>query len=128
MEAQAALQTFLSGALLRKRDRYLGFVAKPKTRSRFLRTIDHDLERELDGALRIAHLPVDRPIKGFRFAPPDEFGSPVSDLRQLLQSCDDSFLAVSEDGQYGVLSPETYIDDRAVYRLRGDQNHGSNSG
>ncbi len=128
MEAQAALQRFLKGALLQKHDRYLGFVAKPKSRSKFLRAIDHDLERELDGALRIANLPAGRPIKGFRFAPPDDFGSPVSDLRQLLRSSEDSFLAVSEDGQYGILSPETYIDDRAVYRLRVDRNRGSNGG
>jgi hypothetical protein len=118
LNAQVALRTFLAGALIRRRDRYLGFVAKRKNHVKFLGTIYHELERDLDKARQIAAFPAgDVPIPGYRFAPPEEFGAPVGDIREVCASSEDSFLVVSEDGQYGVHGPETYIDDRAIYHV-----------
>ncbi len=118
MDAQLALRRFLTGALERRRERYLGFVAKQKTQVKFLNAIYHELERDLDGSKKIATLPSGRsPIPGYRFAPPSDFGSPVNDLREVCRSADDSFLVVSEDGEFGVHGPESLIDGRAIYRV-----------
>ncbi len=119
MSAETALRRFLAGALARKRDRYLGFIEKPKTRAKFLNAIHHELEMDLDRSKTIAALPPGRnPIPGYHFAPPDEFGIPVEDLREVCRSAEDSFLAVSEDGQFGVHGPETLADSRAIYRVK----------
>lgn len=118
MDAQAALQTFLTGALVRKRGRYLGFIAKPKTQAKFLDAIYHDLEADLDRSKQIQELPRGAGrIPGFRFAPPKEFGTLVDDLQGVCDSADDSFLVVSDDGEIGIHGPETMLDDRTIYRI-----------
>ena len=73
---------------------------------------------DFDVSRQIAALPSGRdPIPGYRFAPPDEFGSPLGDLREI-DSADESFLAVSEDGQLGIHGPETFGDSRAIYQIK----------
>lgn len=119
-DAHSALENFLRHALIRKRDRYLGFIGKPKARAKFLDAIYHDLERDLDKSKQVQGLPAGAgSIPGFLFAPPKEFGTSVVDIRQILDSVDEGFLVVSEDGQYGIHGPEAMIDSRAIYRVTG---------
>ncbi len=119
VDAESALKSFLGTALRRRKKRYLGFIEKPKTRGKFLDAIYHVLEEDLDSDKRIEKLPQGSvPISGYRFAPPNEFGIPVDDLREVCSSSDDSFLVISSDGQFGVHGPESYIDSRSIYNVK----------
>ncbi|MEM7227116.1 MAG: hypothetical protein AAF495_29380 [Pseudomonadota bacterium] len=118
MDAVTALQTFLAGALAWKHERYIGFVAKPKTQTKFLREIYHGLDSDLDDAKAIPKLPASRgPLAGYRYAPPDEFGTPVADIRKECDSIDDSVLIVSSDGRFGIYTPESDCDGRRIFRV-----------
>lgn len=118
MEAQTALRTFLEGVLIRRSERYIGFINKPKARKKFLAAFHHTLESDLDSSKSIKNLPVgSESIPGYWFAPPDEFGVPVADIREYVDSIEDSFLVVSANGKFGILSPETFIDSRRIYRV-----------
>ena len=117
MDAQEALETFLSRALVRsKRARVLGFIAKPKSRAKFLDAIYHDLENYLDRAKQVDSLPksvVSMP--GYKYQPPEIFGQPIPNLSEFYYGLDESYLVVTIDGKYGIHGPETYSDSRAFY-------------
>ena len=116
MDATEALTTFLRRALSERVDRYVQFASKAKTREKFLRAIDHDLEACLDSSMAVPVLPpaaLDLPA--FLYAPPKKFGLPVPALRAVLESGNDSFLAISRDGRAAVYSPEAYLDSRLCY-------------
>ena len=118
MNADEALEKFLKGALTRRKERYLGFISRSKSQKKFLETIYHILESDFDEEKSITQLPsVDKPIAGYRFAPPDEFGIPVPDIRDYVETVEDSFLVISQNGSLGIHSPETFIDERAIYRI-----------
>jgi hypothetical protein len=118
MEAQLALEIFLKGVLTWRRERYLGFINKPNTQTKFLETIYHILEGDLDISKAINKLPSKTtPIPGYWFAPPNEFGISVIDIQEFCNSHEDSFLVISQDGQFGIHSPETFIDSRVIYKI-----------
>ncbi len=114
-EAQA-LQEFLSRALGRRRERYLQFVGREKSRGKFLAAICHDLEWDLDANKSVKSLParvLDCP--GFLFESPKRFGEPLASMRELVESPAESCLGISTDGLAGVYCPESFIDSRMFF-------------
>lgn len=119
MDAQEALSIFLSNVLAHKQDRYLGFISKPKTRNKFLHSIYHELEAVLDKSKKKSTFPEDILTKpAFIFKPPDKFGESVPTLKEAFGAFDESFLAITQDGMYGVHGPETFIDSRTFYAAK----------
>ena len=118
MEAQRALESFLNSALVDRKKRYLGFISKPKTRGKFLRSIYHDLENCLDNTKQVESFPASvLSLPGFKFEPEKIYGQPISSLGEVCNSFDESFLVVSKDGKFAIHGPETYIDSRAFYAV-----------
>ncbi len=118
MEAEQALKIFLDSALSSKKERYVGFVSKKKTRSKFLSAIYHELEGNLDASKKVTALPEHAlAMPGYKFEPPNSFGEPITTLDAICNTSDESFLVVSVDGKYGVHGPETFIDSRAFYAI-----------
>ncbi|MEO1584241.1 MAG: hypothetical protein AAFR96_06680 [Planctomycetota bacterium] len=110
-EAQVVTD-FLERALLQsRRDRYIGFIRQQKTRRKFLQSLYHDLEWCIDQDQVVQRLPddvLDRP--SLCFAPPAEFGAPISTLRGAVDSAGDACLAITTDGRAGVYRPESPTD------------------
>ncbi len=118
MEAQQALESFLSSALRDKKKRYLGFISKPKTQNKFLRSINHDLESCLDATKQVESFPAPvLSLRGFKFESEKIYGHPIPSLGEVCNSFDESFLVVSSDGKFAIHGPETYIDSRAFYAV-----------
>ena len=118
MDAKQAIETFLAKALKNKKERYLGFVSKPKTQRKFLDSIYHDLQDVLDDKKKIDSLPKHvLSMSGYKFQPPNHFGEPISSISEICDSFDESFLVVTSDGRYGIHGPESYIDKRAFYAI-----------
>lgn len=116
MEAEQALETFLSRALINKKDRYIGFISKPETRKKFLDAIYHELESNLYSSKKVTELlEKELMISGYKFEPPDNFGEPINTLKEIISSDDESFLVESLNGKYAIYGPETFIDSRAYY-------------
>ena len=116
MEAHEALKFFLENVLCDKKERYLGFISKPKSRKKFLNTIYHELEGTLDSSKKQYVLSNEILCKpAFVFEPPMTYGERVSSLKRACDVFEESFLAISEDGMFGIYGPETFIDSRAFY-------------
>jgi len=119
MQALVALEVFLSRALCHRRERYIEFAKKPKTRKKFLDAIYHDLERDLDPAYFVESLPSEISLSsGYVFQAGGQFGAPLLSLEELIASHAESCLAVSTSGQAGIYCPETHIDSRRYIVLR----------
>lgn len=117
-ESQTALITFLQKALKKKRSRVIGFATSKHTKKKFLDLIYHELEDLLGEDKAITELPekvLRSPV--YVFEPPDTFGHKAPSMRDVYDSSDDSWLAVTEDGVYAVHSPETRLDDRTIYQI-----------
>ena len=118
MEPLTALELFLSHALLQRSNRYISFVQKSKSRSKFLDTIYHKLEEDLDPKYFVDSLPVDiLSSPGYLFEPPQMFGSKIVNLSDIANSHAESCLAISASGLSGIYCPETYIDSRKYILL-----------
>ncbi len=119
MDATEALKTFLFNALVKtRRQRLINFAAKPKTQSKFLDAIYHDLEDCFDNSKRVDALPdsvVSMP--GYKFQPPESFGHPIASLGDYYRGSAESYLVVTIDGKFGIYGPETFIDSRAFYAI-----------
>ncbi len=118
MNAQDALETFLQHVLTSKKDRYIGFISKPKNHAKFLNSIYHELEEILDSTKKVDHLN-ERTLamKGYKFEPNNIFGEPIDSLGEACKVLNDSFLVVSEDGKFAIYGPETFFDSRAYYAV-----------
>jgi len=104
--------------LIDKKKRYLGFISKPKTRNKFLRSIYHDLESCLDSTKQVDSFSTTvQLLPGFKFEPENIYGQPISSLGEICTSFDESFLVVSNDGKFAIHGPETHIDSRAFYAV-----------
>ncbi len=116
MIAADALKVFLNTALLNKKERYLGFISKSKNRNKFLDTIYHELEGDLDSSYKSKSLPANAwELPGLLFEPPNTFGEPILSLKDADSNLTDAFLVISVDGKYAIHGPETFIDSRAYY-------------
>ena len=92
LAALEALKVFLSLALTRRTERHISFASNEKTRSKFLQSIYHDLEKDLDCARAIPGFGdtiLDSP--GYLFEPDDTFGEKFACFRDILESNRDSF-------------------------------------
>lgn len=118
MNKNQALAFFLENALVTKKERYLGFAAKLKTRRKFLNSIRHELEECLDTSKRVRSLSKDiLASPGYLFEPDNNFGEEILCLGDACDSQNESFLVVSADGRHAIHGPETLIDSRAFYIL-----------
>jgi len=118
MEADEALICFLKGMLIEKKDRYIGFLSKEKTRYKFLNSIYHELEGILDQSKKVASLPEKAfELPCYKFVPPNTFGEKVTSLKVGSDQLIESFLLVTTDGKYAIHGPETYVDSKAYYIL-----------
>lgn len=116
MDEISALIEFLGRGLARRKNRYIDFASRPKTRKKFLASIYHDLESDLDMSACVTSLPdsiLDQPA--YWYSPPKQYGEPVPSLRDLFDSQDDAFLAITQDGKAGIYQPETFIDSRRLF-------------
>ncbi|RBP45736.1 hypothetical protein DES53_102118 [Roseimicrobium gellanilyticum] len=115
----SALQQFLERALCRRKDRYLDFIARPKSRGKFLEAIYHELEYCFDASRSVKSLPAQiLDLPALRYKPPKDFGVPMVTLREAFKSEDESFLAISLDGTSGIFQPETFRDSRLLFHFK----------
>jgi len=111
MEPEESLIAFLGGSLGTKRERILDFVARPKTRRKFMDMLYHQLGEYFDRACLVSALPETAWRQpAFRFSPPSDFGVVVASLRQAHQQLDQPELVITQDGRYGFWRDETYVD------------------
>jgi len=120
-EALVAIQLFLSHVVLPDfRARYLDFIARPKSRQKFLNTLHHELYLRLDPAKRIDSLaPELLRVPGYLFSPynHDCFGDAVDTLAKFLSSEKECFLLLTTDGKVGIHGPEARLGNRITYMI-----------
>jgi len=95
-----------------KRARYLDLISRPNSRPKFLAVIHHELEWEIDRTRALPTLPdalLDLPA--YCYAPRRDFGSPLSSLREVVESAEDSLIAIARDGSAALLRPEDWRSD-----------------
>jgi hypothetical protein len=119
MDATEALIIFLNKALIIKKDRLIGFLTKQKNHDKFLNTIYHELEHYLNPSLKVSAFP-EKVLrsKGYLYEPQSTIGETINSLQEIVDSSMDSFLVISQDGNYAIHGPETLIDSRAYYVIK----------
>ena len=111
----ATLLTFLRGSLGAKRERVVDFVARPKSREKFLALLDHQLGALFDSRCIVRELPSAAwQSPALRFRPPADFGIPAGSLREAFDELGQSELVVTADGRYGYWRDETYVDSTVL--------------
>ena len=110
---------FLKGSLhSRWRDRYVGFVAKPKTEAKLLRALPHDLMSCFDQRAIVTELADsawNSPALSFST---EGFGLHESSLRSAHARCGDSVLVVTCDGKYEFHREEDLHDSELLLAAR----------
>jgi hypothetical protein len=111
MDARAALVHFLSTALAARRERYVELASRAKTQDKFLAELYHRLAGCIDARKVVPELPADawdRPA--YVFAPPDEFGTPITSLLAAHRAATDACLLITADGMFAIHVPEDHAD------------------
>ncbi len=120
MKPPDVVAMFLKGTLSNRwRDRYVGFVAKPKTEEKLLQSLYHDLMACFDQRAIVAKLPEsawDSPALSFSS---DGFGRSETSLRDAHERCADAVLVVTCDGRYGFHREEDLYDTELLLAARG---------
>jgi len=118
MDATQALAQFLSGALSRRRDRYVEFASKPKTQAKLLEALHHELHDCFDSAVVKQSLPERAwSAAAFLYSPEAGFGLSFGSLRLATEHLPDAFLALTQDGVFGVHREEDSIDTQLLISL-----------
>jgi hypothetical protein len=118
LEVTEALESSFSWALIKKKERVIGVISKPKTRPKFLAMIYHELEDCLNSGKKVESLSARAlSMPCYEFEPLGVFGRAVNSPGDALSNCDDPFLLVSSDGKYAIYGPETFMDGRSFYAL-----------
>jgi len=115
VEAREVLIQFLQAALSEKRDRICGFASKPKTQPKFFDLLYHSLGQYFAPATVVSELPdVAWSSTALAFVAPDQFGVPLSSLREAYDRFGEAegALLISTDSRFGIWCDHTYVDDR----------------
>ena len=113
--AEQALLVFLGGSLGAKRDRILEFAARPKTHTKFLDLLYHQLGGLFRESSVVTQLPDGAWVQpAFRFKPRDAFGLPVPNLRAAHLEGGQEELVITTDGRYGYWRDERYADSETL--------------
>lgn len=104
-----------------KRDRYLGFLVNEKGRKKFLASLDHDLEKDIDPKVLAPSLSYEQwQSPALLFSSTGVMSTEFSSLRQAHEKApwEGGWLAVGVTGTYGVYRPEGRVDGEVLIKLR----------
>ncbi len=116
MPAREVIVAFLSRALeSRWRDRFVGFVSRPKTQGKFLDALHHNLFGRFDSRVIVSSLPDSAwASPAYSFSTAGGFGVVESSMRDAHARCDDAILVVTRDGACGYYREEDLIDSEVL--------------
>ena len=121
MNSTEAISTFIKGALSRqKHDRYLGFVNSAKGQTKFLKELDHSIEKVVDKSKVYKNITDSEwNESGYLFSSNGVFGKSVENIKAAYDSAiwDGGWLIINESGVFGILRPEGRMDDELYIRL-----------
>ena len=120
MNPDEALLVFLRGSLGAKRDRLVNFASREKTRAKFLDLLHHELGGLFLESSIVAQLPSTAWVQpALRFKPHEDFGVPVTTLRDAYSEGGQSELVITTDGHHGYWRDERRADS-AVFVIAKD--------
>jgi hypothetical protein len=119
MTTDETLLAFLRGSLGAKRDRLLDFVARSKSRSKFIALLYHELGGLFDSACVVPDLPGAAWITpALRFRSVSEFGTSVRTFKSAYDELAQAELVVTIDARYGFWRDETFVDSEILVVAR----------
>lgn len=103
-----------------KRDRYAGFLANEKGRRKFLASLDHDLERNIEPKVLVESLSeMQWRSPAVLFSSTGAMNTEFSSLRHAHEEApwEGGWLAIDAAGTYGIYRPEGRTDDEMFIKL-----------
>jgi hypothetical protein len=115
-----AIAMFLKGTLSNRwRDRYVAFVAKPKTEGKLISSLPHHLMACFDQRAIVTKLPESAWNSPALCFSTEGFGLPEASLRSAHDRCADAVLAITHDGRFGFHREEDLYDTELLLAARG---------
>lgn len=106
-DARNAILRFLSGALARRKERYLEFASRPKAQGKLLADFYHHFAGCFAKQAVVRELPAEAWTSvAYSFAPPKEFGIRWTTLREAYENMREAQLLVTADGRFGIHTQE----------------------
>ena len=121
MDAAETLSVFLSKAVVAaKRERYIEFALSTKTHRKFLASLDHDFERDINPSTTVSSLDSTAlQIPGYLYSSDGGFGTVLSHLSDAsnVGSPHGGWLGVGQTGLLAIYLPEGRADDVVFFKL-----------
>ena len=116
-----AISKFIKGSLAKqKHERYLGLISSQKGRIKFLKELDHSIDKVMDTAKFKESLTESEWNEiGYLYSSNGVFGKCVENIQVAYEgaSWDGGWLIINEAGTAGILRPEGRMDDELYIRL-----------
>jgi hypothetical protein len=113
--------TFLNGAVQKqRRERYIGLLSNTKRHSKFLASLDHDLERDINTGKVVEKLSdPEWTSPCVVYSSQGVFGKYDESIKLAYESApwEGGWLIISETGAFGVYRPEGKMDDELYIKL-----------
>ena len=116
-----ALSNFIKGAVSKQKiARYLGFIGSPKGQVKFLKELDHSLEKVLtENKIKNNITEKEWSESGYLFSSNGVFGESVQNIKAAYEASqwDGGWLLIDSSGKFGILRSEGKMDDELYIRL-----------
>ena len=120
MEYETLTKFMRSIVTKQKRDRYAGYIVSEKGRKKFLASLDHDLEKDIEPKVIVQSLSdIQWNSPAVLFSSAGAINAEFSSLRYAYDEApwEGGWLAISASGTYGVYRPEGKTDNEVFIKL-----------
>ena len=121
LSSTEAISVFIKGAVAQqKQGRYFSFVNSVKGRAKFLKELDHSLEKVIvKSKIKLALTESEWNESGYLFLGDGTFGKNIGSIKDTYDnaSSEGGWLIISTIGAFGILRPEGRMDDELYIRL-----------
>ena len=116
-----AIRNFIKGAFAKqKQERYLGFIMNPKGQVKFLKELDHTIEKVIDTTkVKPSITESEWNECGYLFSSNGVFGESVENIKAAYEEApwDGGWLMIDRAGKFGIFRPEWKMDDEISIKL-----------
>ena len=121
MDITDGLKFFINSALVNsKRERFIGFLSNTKSHKKFLVSLDHDLEKFLDGSKVVSNISkIDMEQQGDIYCSNGEANNTNSSMVTLYDEApwEGGWLLINKQGSSTIYRPEGRVDDEIYIKL-----------
>lgn len=121
MNSTEAISNFIKGAVAKqKHERYLGFICSLKGQVKFLRELDHSIEKIMvKEKIKASISENEWSESGYLYSSNGVFGEEVENIKAAYEGApwNGGWLIIDRNGKFGILRPEGKMDDELYVRI-----------